>query len=273
MRHAVLADIAVGDGVCVGLLNGSLLHRGRGVAGPKYPYDYNTLNSWDGSFQQANVSAYYNAQKHAHCYPGNSAQGSAGWFQWNIRDHSGALLWSLPCARPRCSMPPLCSCVGGWDASSDAAVIIDSAVVCVCTRRRFCGVVCCSLSGCLAAMAAAFTSSPRGCPIHVAHCCRLHADDSITDALRHAVGNPNSQASTCGTSWRPTGTAGWRWRTCSTTPRTVRPACPAASPSDHRRRRLPRRRRSPRPRRPPRRLRPRRWSRTSSRRCAAGRSR
>jgi len=49
--------------------------------GPVYPYDYSRLNSWDGSYQQANVSTYYNAQKHAHCYPGNSKQGSAGWFQ------------------------------------------------------------------------------------------------------------------------------------------------------------------------------------------------
>jgi len=68
--------------------------------GPVYPYDYNRLNSWDGSYQQANISAYYNAQKHAHCYPGNSKQGSAGWFQWNIRDHSGALAMGAPGTMP-----------------------------------------------------------------------------------------------------------------------------------------------------------------------------
>jgi len=59
------------------------------AAGPQYPYDYNTHNSWDGSYQQSNVSAYYNAQKHAHCYPGTTTKGTNGWFMWNIRDHSG----------------------------------------------------------------------------------------------------------------------------------------------------------------------------------------
>ena len=43
-----------------------------------------------GSYQTANVSGWYNAQKHAHCYPGTTVGGTAGWFQWNIRDHSGA---------------------------------------------------------------------------------------------------------------------------------------------------------------------------------------
>ena len=46
-----------------------------------------------GSYQTANISAYYNAQKHAHLYPGTSTQGTAGWFQWNIRDYSGAVPW------------------------------------------------------------------------------------------------------------------------------------------------------------------------------------
>ncbi len=61
-------------------------------AGPAYPYDYNANGyTWVGSYQTANVSAWYNAQKHAHCYPGTTADGgSGGWFQWNIRDHSGA---------------------------------------------------------------------------------------------------------------------------------------------------------------------------------------
>jgi len=70
------------------------------VAGPQYPYDYNRLNSWDGSYQQSNVSAYYNAQKHAHCYPGTTTKGTYGWFMWNIRDHSGANMWLLDALHP-----------------------------------------------------------------------------------------------------------------------------------------------------------------------------
>lgn len=46
--------------------------------------------SWEGSYQTSNVSAYYDAQKHAHMWPGTTVNGSAGSFQWNIRDHSGA---------------------------------------------------------------------------------------------------------------------------------------------------------------------------------------
>ena len=52
-------------------------------AGPNYPYDYN-VNTWDGSYQQLNTSTYYDAQKHAYLQPG-----TAGAFEWNIRDNSG----------------------------------------------------------------------------------------------------------------------------------------------------------------------------------------
>ena len=56
------------------------------AAGPNYPYDYQT-NTWDGSYQQLNTSTYYDAQKHAYLQPG-----TAGAFEWNVRDNSGALL-------------------------------------------------------------------------------------------------------------------------------------------------------------------------------------
>ena len=70
-------------------------------AGPSFPYDYNANGyTWVGSYQTANISGWYNAQKHAHCYPGTSTSGTAGWFQWNIRDHSGAGRVAPDRARP-----------------------------------------------------------------------------------------------------------------------------------------------------------------------------
>ncbi len=58
----------------------------RSPAGPPYPYDYQG-NTWDGSYQQLNTSTYYDAQKHAYLQPG-----TAGAFEWNIRDNSGMFL-------------------------------------------------------------------------------------------------------------------------------------------------------------------------------------